>query len=99
MKLSEIAKKPQLMQVTLADEEIVKEFGEPLEFYTWDRQPIDVFMRLSSVDSENTNAIMSALRDLVLDEKGKPVLKDDATIPGWVLIRVMNRVVEDLGKF
>ena len=32
MKLSEIAKKPKLVIVTIDDPEVVQEFGEPLEF-------------------------------------------------------------------
>jgi hypothetical protein len=50
MDLSKIATKPQLIKRTLNDEDIIKEFGEPLDFYTWDRTPIDQFMKLASVD-------------------------------------------------
>lgn len=98
MKLSQIAKKPQLIKVSLDDEDIVKEFGEPLEFWTWDRQPMDVFLKLSSVDSGNQSAIISSVRELVMDEEGKQVLSGDEVLPTWVLMRVMTKVVESLGK-
>ena len=48
MKLSEITKKPQLIEVLIDDEETVKEFGEALTFHTWDRQPMDVFIKLAN---------------------------------------------------
>lgn len=99
MKLSEIASKPQLIQVTLDDEDVVKEFGEPLEYWTWDRQPMDMFMRLSNVDADNQSKIIDIVKDLILDEKGKPVVRDDVTIPTWVMMKVMTQVVEGLGKF
>lgn len=98
MKLSQIAKKPQLTTVTIDDEDVVKEFGEPLEFYTWDRQPMDVFLKLSSVNPDNQSEIIKVVTELVLDEKGKKVLTDESVIPAWVLILVMNRIVDSLGK-
>lgn len=98
MKLSELAKKPQLIKITIDDEDIVQEFGEPLEFWTWDRQPMDTFLRLASVDQSNTSSVIGAVRDLILDETGKPVLVGDVSLPTVVLMRVITRVVESLGK-
>lgn len=98
MKLSQIAKKPQLTKISIDDEDIVKEFGEPLEFWTWDRQPMDVFLRLSSVDTGNQSAIISSVRELVMDEDGKQILSGEEVLPTWVLMRVMAKVVERLGK-
>lgn len=98
MKLSQIAAKPQLIMVSIDDEDIVKEFGEPIEFYTWDRQPMDVFLKLASVDSTNAGSIIDTVRDLILDEKGKPVLNNDVSLPTKVMMRVITKIVEMLGK-
>ena len=98
MKLSQIAKKPQLTKISIDDEDIVKEFGEPLEFWTWDRQPMDVFLKLSSVDTGNQSAIISSVRELVMDEDGKQILSGEDVLPTWILMRVMTKVVESLGK-
>lgn len=98
MKLSDIAKKPQLIEVTIADEDIVQEFGEALTFHTWDRQPMDVFLKLASVDQSNTASIIEAVRELILDETGKPVLVGDVSLPTKVMMRVITSVVESLGK-
>lgn len=98
MKLSQIAKKPQLTKIIIDDEDIVKEFGEPLEFWTWDRQPMDVFIKLSSVDPGNQSGIIENVRELVMNEDGTKVLSGEEVLPTWVLMRVMTKVVESLGK-
>jgi len=98
MKLSELAKKPQLIQVTIDDEDIVADYGSAIEFYTWDRQPMDVFLKLASINSENQAGIMSAVKELVLNEDGTPVITDEATLPTRVMMRVIAKVVEGLGK-
>jgi len=98
MKLSELARKPQLQKITIDDAEIIERFGEPLEFYTWDRQPMDVFIKMAAVDSSNYASVIGTVRTLVLDEQGKEILTDDAMLPTSVLMRVISKVVEGLGK-
>ena len=98
MKLSELAKKPQLTKITISDEDIVAEFGEAIEFWTWDRQPMDTFLKLASVDQSNTASVIEAVRDLVLDENGKPVITGENSLPTKVMMRVITSVVESLGK-
>jgi hypothetical protein len=98
MKLSQLAGKPQLIQIAIDDEETVKEFGEPLEFLTWDRQPMATFLKLAAVDAGNPSSIIESVKTLVLDEEGKEILTGDATLPTKVMMRVISKVVEGLGK-
>jgi len=98
MKLSELSKKPQLVIMTLDDEETVKEYGEPLEFYTWDRQPMDLFLKMSSVKADNQGAIIDVVKDLIMDEQGNKLIEGENVLPGKILLRVMTKVVEGLGK-
>jgi hypothetical protein len=98
MKLSSLTAKPQLIDVHLDDEDTVKEFGEPIEFWTWDRQPMDVFMKLASASNTDTQNIIGIVRTLILDEKGKEILKDDAMLPTHVLMKAIGKVTELLGK-
>ena len=104
MKLSEISKKPQLVEVLIEDEEIIKEFGEPLSFHTWDRQPMDTFIKLANLTSENDSKnirigdMIEVVRTLVLDEKGKEIISKDNTLPVNVLTKVIQKVTETLGK-
>lgn len=98
MKLQDLARKPQLIKITLDDQDLVQEFGEAIEFWTWDRQPMDIFLKLASVNPENSNTVIEAVRHLVLDEQGQPILKDQVMLPTKVMMRVITRVVEGLGK-
>lgn len=98
MKLNNLISKPQLVKVELNDEEIVAQFGEPIEWYVYDRQPIDRFLKLASSDGSNSEQIVELMREMVLDEEGKPLLVGDATLPTNVMMKVMNKMVEILGK-
>jgi hypothetical protein len=98
MKLSALAQKPQLIKVSIDDEDIVTEFGEAIDFWTWDRHPMDTCMKLAALDQSNPRAIIDAVRKLVLDEEGKEILDDQAALPTKVMTRVLTKVVEGLGK-
>jgi hypothetical protein len=98
MKLSQIAKKPKLVEVTINDADIVEEFGEALTFWTWDRQPMDVFLKLAAIDQSNTASVIEAVRELILNEDGTQVLTGEESLPTKVLMRVIVSVVESLGK-
>lgn len=98
MKLSDITAEPKLVEVILDDKEILKQYNEPLTFYTWDRQPMDVFMRLANVDQKNTSTLVDIVSKLILDEEGKPVLNDKNMLPTSVLMKAIAKVTEQLGK-
>jgi hypothetical protein len=99
MKLTQLSAKPVLITVKLDDKEILKEFKEPIEFYTWDRQPMDVFMKLCSVKGDSLNAeIIEIVKTLILDEEGKEILTNDNMLPPKVLIKAIAKVSEMLGK-
>jgi hypothetical protein len=98
MKLSQLAAKPQLIDVIIDDEDTIKEFGEEITFYTWDRQPMDVFMKLANATSGDTHNIIDIVCTLILDEKGVQVLKNDTMLPTHVLMKAIGKVTELLGK-
>ena len=98
MKLSQLSAKPVLVQITLDDEDVIKEYNEPLEFYTWDRQPMDVFMKLASVDPNAVNSsLIGIVRTLILDEDGKEILTKDNILPPKILMKAIMKVSEMLG--
>jgi hypothetical protein len=98
MKLSQLTAKPQLIDIHIDDEDTIKEFGEQIEFWTWDRQPMDVFMKLANATSNDPSGIIGIVRTLILDEKGKEILKDDQMLPTHVLMKAIAKVTEILGK-
>lgn len=98
MKLSQLTAQPKLVEVKIDDEEIVKEFGEAITFHTWDRQPMEVFMRLANVEQNNTAELINIVKTLILDDKGKEILSDKNMLPTNVLMKAISKVTEMLGK-
>lgn len=98
MKITQLAKKPQLIEIKITDEQIVKEFGEPIEFYTYDRQPLDVFMKLATATQSGGSDVINIVKDLILDENGNKVLIDDNALPISVMIKAVEVITEALGK-
>ena len=98
MKLSQLSAKPKLAKLVIDDEDTVKEYGEAVEFYSWDRQPIDTFLKLASLNPDNQGEMIAAVKDLIMDEDGKPIINKDNTIPTNLLMKVITKVVETLGK-
>jgi hypothetical protein len=99
MKLSQIAAKPKLIEVSIDDEDIIKEYAEPLTFFTWDRQPMDVFTRMANLsESSDIAGLLDIVRTLVLDDDGKEILTKESTLPTSVLMKVISKVTEHLGK-
>ena len=47
LKLTQLASKPQLIKITLDTKEIQEKYGDSLEFWILDRQPIDQFIKMA----------------------------------------------------
>ena len=100
MRLKDLAAKPQLIEIFIDEPEIIKEYSEPLEFYVWDKQPITKFLKYAktSQDAENYEELVDFCTELVLDEEGNPVITDGVVLPSSIMIKCINKVVEQLGK-
>lgn len=98
MKISQLASKPQLVKVILDTAEIVERHGESIEFWTWDRQPLDIFMKLANTNTKDQGSIIGIVKALVLDEDGREVISEGNTIPTDILIAAIDRIVRLLGK-
>jgi hypothetical protein len=98
MKLTKLAKAPELIKLELNDEEIIKEYGEPLEFWIWDRTPMDTFIKMATMKPEDFGSMVNTVNTMVLDEDGAPVVKDGLQLPTPILTKVIAKVVENLGK-
>jgi hypothetical protein len=98
MKLSQLTAKPQLIEVSIDDEDTIKEFGEAITFYTYDRQPMDIFIKLAGSTGQDTQKIVEIVRTLILDEKGKELLTNDQMLPTNILMKAISKVTELLGK-
>lgn len=98
MKLKDIAAEPKLIKIQLDSEEVIEQYGEALEFWTWDRQPITNFIKMANMNSEDMDDIMKVVRRLVLDEDGTEILTETSVLPNKIMLQVVQKVVEGLGK-
>jgi hypothetical protein len=98
MKLSQLAAKPQLIRIELDTPEIVEQYQDTLEFWVYDRQDMDVFVKLATLDVNNFEKLTSLVNAMILDEAGAPVVKDGLTLPSDVLMAAIQKVIEILGK-
>lgn len=98
MNLSELTSKPELVKLSIDDEATVAEFGEAITFWTYDRQPLDVYLNLSNAMGKDQEKVISILKGLILTEKGEPVIQGDKLPPVKLMVKVMASVMEHLGK-
>tara|TARA_R110000796_G_scaffold78978_1_gene175910 strand:+ start:3133 stop:3429 length:297 start_codon:yes stop_codon:yes gene_type:complete len=98
MDITKLSAKPQLVKITLDDEAIVAKYSEPIDFYTWDRQPMDTFLKMASAGVNDEAKLIDTLRTMILDEKGKQVISGDNMLPVDILVAAMQKLSENLGK-
>ena len=98
MQLKNLAKKPELIKITIDDEDTVAQYGEPLDFYAMDRQPMETFLKFAAGDPQDFGTMAQLLKDMVLDEEGNPVIRDGLVLPSKVMVSAFSRLVEQLGK-
>jgi len=97
-KLTSYASKPVLVKIEIDDAETIEKYEDTLEFWVYDRQPIETFAQLAQVRGENLGAMIHQIKALILDESGTPIMTDDLTLPSDLLLKAVNKVVEMLGK-
>jgi len=98
MKLTQLAKAPQLIRIELDDEDIRNEYGDSLEFWIYDRQPLDQFIKLATAKQDDIGSMIEMINAMILDESGERVMKDNLTLPSNIILKVVNKVTETLGK-
>lgn len=98
MNLKDLANKPQLVKLTVDKPDLIEKYGDALDFYIYDRQPLEVFGRLANADKENFSDVAILVSTLILDEQGNSIIEDGAELPFDVLTEVITMVSEHLGK-
>jgi hypothetical protein len=96
--LSKLANRPQLIKIVLDDEDTIAEYNEPIEFHTWDRQPLTTFMKISQGITADRPETIELLKTLILDSAGQPVMADEREIPIRLMIRAVSKIMDSLGK-
>lgn len=97
MELKQLATKPQLQKITVDNESVVEAYGEPVEFYMYDRQDLPTYLRLAQL-REDQDELFTVIRELVLDKTGAKVLNEGEMLPIEIMVPVLEAAVNHLGN-
>ena len=98
MELGQLAQQPQLVKLTIDNKDIVEKYGDELEFYMYDRQPLDVFAKLANFDQNDPGGIIQILKTVILNKEGEEVMKDGLQLPMDVVTECIKVAGDTLGK-
>ena len=98
MQLEQLAQERKLIKLTIDAETIVAKYGEPLDFWVWDRQSLDTFAKMSVITEDNALQYTDLLTGMILNEQGEPVMKDNKILPIDVITESIKLVGDTLGK-
>jgi hypothetical protein len=96
MKIAQAIVQRELIKLTIDDEGIVIQWGEPLDFYTWNKQPIEIMLAFAASHTDNYIDIESILAKLILNKDGEQVLTAGYKMPNDVLLAAYLKLVEAL---
>jgi hypothetical protein len=96
--LSEFAKTPELLEIVLDHEQIIAEYGEAITFYMHDYVDITTYFDFFRGQSEGGEAFADALRKIILNKDGLPILAPGQTLPVTLSIAVLSKINDNLGK-
>lgn len=99
MNISELSKKPQLLQIAIDDEDIVEVYGEPVKFCMKDHIDLDTYFDFFRYQKESSSEqLMATLRKIILKEDGTQAIPDDEILPLDLTLAVLVKVNDNLGK-
>jgi len=99
MKLAELSKKPQLVKLTINNPALVEKYGEELDFYMYDRQPLHVFSQIAqSSKTDDIGQYLQLLLETIKNEDGSPVMTEEQLLPLDLMTEAMRLIGEHLGK-
>lgn len=83
--------------VSVDSEPVVAAYGEPVEFYMWDRQDLPLYLRLMTLNDDQS-MLWEVVKELVLDETGNPILRDGEILPVEIMVPVVEAAINHLGN-
>lgn len=98
MKLKSLAKKPELVKVTLDTEALVERYGEPIDFWIYDRYDMDLYLKLMNNDEKDFAGLSKVIKEMVMDEDGSKIFADGEIIPADILTKMVEEVIAQLGN-
>lgn len=99
MDIKKLAKKPELIEIVLDDESLVKEYGDSITFWMKDFIDISTYFDFFRSQSDNAGDDLNAiLAKLILNKQGKPALAEGECLPVDITMAALTKINENLGK-
>lgn len=96
--ISDFARPPELVKITLDSEEIRSEFGDEVTFWMKDFVDINTYFEFFRAQSEDSQQLSKILEKLILNDQGQPALKEGNHLPAILAVAALNKISETLGK-
>ena len=99
MNIEKFIKAPELVEVFLDSEEIIKNYDEPISFWTYDIVKMDVYFQFFEARAKGEmEALGKLIKTFILNEKGEPVLTEGKDLPIDIMTEAIVKVGDILGK-
>ena len=99
MDIKSLARKPQLVEITLDDKDLVDAYGDTITFWMKDYVDLNTYFEFFRVQNEKAgDELANLLRRLVLNKEGEPVLGPEDQLPIDITVSLLVKINETLGK-
>jgi hypothetical protein len=99
MDIKSLAKKPELIKVTLDTTELIEAYGEPITFWMKDFVDINTYFDFFKSQGESEGAKLNDLmRKIILKEDGQQAIDEDEALPIDIAVAALTKINETLGK-
>jgi hypothetical protein len=99
MNISNFVKKPQLLEISIDDADIIETYGEPVKFWMRDHLDLDTYFDFYRYQKESSSdQLVATLRKIILKEDGSKAIADDEVLPLDLTLAVLVKVNDNLGK-
>lgn len=97
--ITELATKPQLIEIKLDDSDIIENYGEEISFWMKDHLDLSTYFDFYKFQRDSSSeSLMNTLRKIILNAEGKPAIEEDQVLPIDITLAVMVKINDQLGK-
>lgn len=95
MRIDKIVKEATLERFVIDDYDIVSEYGDELQFYSYPDLALDAIEYIDG-NTLDIDEIKSILKNILLDNNGCPVITDGYRMPNKVMLSAYNHLKQSL---
>jgi len=99
MEITQLARKPELVEVKLDSEDIIETYGESIEFWMKDYVDITTYFDFYKAQGgENGAKLNDLLRQIILKSDGTQAMGPEDELPVDIAVAALTRINDILGK-